>query len=216
MAAARSSGITSFIMLRLLRKRLTTGLRWGRGCHRLLPGSRPWSQRRPFGYPGRISSGSEIQRAKPRASGSRSCHAESLPPQPPQLDATPGDGQHPAAGPLARLCGGCWLDQTGTGSSRSMGAKRGANGGRHQATPGHSQRSPSLVNGTLSLVEPRPATGLTRLTSEGSQDRNLLRPPVWAVQRAKNPGDHRGVRASPGRGAADRCAGHERVATMTR
>jgi hypothetical protein len=102
------------------------------------------------------------------------------------------------------------------GRPAPWGAKRGANDGRHQATPGHCQRSPSLVNGTLSLVEPRPATGLTRLTSEGSQDRNLLRPPVWAVQRAKNPGDHRGVRASPGRGAADRCAGHERVATMTR
>ncbi len=86
MGAARSSGITSFITLRLLRKRLTT----------VAVGERV--PQAPAGFAARGASvvlwlpGPNIIRqrdpkSQPRASGSRSCHAESLPPQPPQFDA---------------------------------------------------------------------------------------------------------------------------------
>src|ERR1035437_10410094 len=57
------------------------------------------------------------------------------------------------------------------------GAKRGASGGRRQATPHDVWRRRVQLAGTSSYVRRRPATVRLRLTSEGSQVRNLLRPP---------------------------------------
>ena len=57
------------------------------------------------------------------------------------------------------------------------GAKRGANGGRRQATPRDVWRRRVQLTGTSSYVRPRPATVKLRLTSEGPQVRTLLRPP---------------------------------------
>ena len=50
---------------------------------------------------------------------------------------------------------------------------------RYQATAGDSRRLSSLVNGTLSNAERRPATPRIRLTGEGSLVRTQLRPVVF-------------------------------------
>jgi hypothetical protein len=57
-----------------------------------------------------------------------------------------------------------------------LGAKLGANTHRHQATPGHVQPQSWLVNCPSGDAQPRPATEITRLTSEGPVVRTHLRP----------------------------------------
>jgi hypothetical protein len=174
MAAARSSGITSFITLRLLRKGLRR-LWWGEGgagsCRvrgpeasvvLWLPGPNIIRQRDP-----KSQTKSQRQPTCQADPATRPRHS----PMPHQAMASTRRHAHWHA-----CAAGVGSTKWAVARPALWGAKRGANDGRHQATPGHCQRSPSLVNGTLSLVEPCPATGLIRLTSERPVVRNHLRP----------------------------------------
>ena len=63
--------------------------------------------------------------------------------------------------------------------TRFGGAKRGANGHRHQATPSAVQRLSSQVNGSFSHAQRRPATSRSCLLSSRSQVRVLLGAPTF-------------------------------------
>ena len=63
-----------------------------------------------------------------------------------------------------------------SGANEILGAKLGANTRRHQATPGHVQPRSSLAGSPQGHIQPCPATGITRLTSEGPVVRTHLRP----------------------------------------
>jgi hypothetical protein len=62
------------------------------------------------------------------------------------------------------------------------GAKRGANGGRRQATQGDVWRQSLQLAGPSGDGRRRPATVKLRLTSEGALVRTQLRPPVFAAR----------------------------------
>jgi hypothetical protein len=110
-AAARSSGITSFITLRLLRKRLTT-VAVGRGCRRLLPGSRPWNQRRP------LATQAEHHPAARSKEPTQEPAAADVPSRVPATRNRRGSMPHQAMASTRRHATGtpvrgCWLDPNG-------------------------------------------------------------------------------------------------------
>ena len=67
--------------------------------------------------------------------------------------------------------------------SRSVGANLGANAGSIPAAASHEEPLSLLVKFISGFTQPRQATVVRRLTSEGSQVRNLLRPPERPGQR---------------------------------
>ena len=63
--------------------------------------------------------------------------------------------------------------------TKSRGAKRGANGDRHQATQGDTQRRSVQLTGTSGDAGRRPATEELRLTSEGFVGSNPTAPTIF-------------------------------------